>query len=81
VQLFGEAKPHPKGQRRNIFGRDDELKVAPKGVGKDHRYRIFMCQELSQQLTNFNNRDIDLLKCRSFAVVHQFVLLSLIFIC
>ncbi|THG92901.1 hypothetical protein EW145_g8541 [Phellinidium pouzarii] len=30
VELFGEAKPHPKGQHRNIFGMDDELKVAPK---------------------------------------------------
>lgn len=37
VKLFGEPKPHPKGQRRNIFGMEDELKVAPKGVGKDHK--------------------------------------------
>ncbi|KAF8323916.1 hypothetical protein DL93DRAFT_2049162, partial [Clavulina sp. PMI_390] len=53
VKLFGEAKPHPKGQRRNVFGNDDQLKVAPKGVSKDHP-------------------DIDLLKLRSVAVVHQF---------
>lgn len=53
VKLFGEAKPHPKGETQNIFGREDELKVAPKGVGKDHK-------------------DIDLLKCRSFAVLHRF---------
>lgn len=53
VKLFGEGKPHPKGARRNIFGMDDELKVAPKGVAKDHP-------------------DIDLLKCRSFAVVCRF---------
>ncbi|KAH8112890.1 hypothetical protein DFH11DRAFT_1604461 [Phellopilus nigrolimitatus] len=53
VELFGEPKPHPKGQRRSIFGMDDELKVAPKGVDKNHK-------------------DIDLLKCRTFAVVHRF---------
>lgn len=34
--LFGEAKPHPQGERRNVFGREDELKVAPKGVDKNH---------------------------------------------
>jgi hypothetical protein len=36
-QFFGEAKPHPKGERQNIFGREDELKTAPKGVPKDHQ--------------------------------------------
>ena len=51
VKLFGPAKP-AKGKRQNVFGHDDALKVAPKGVGKDHR-------------------DIDLLKLRSAAVVHQ----------
>ncbi|KAH9903292.1 hypothetical protein C8Q73DRAFT_674059 [Cubamyces lactineus] len=51
--LFGPAKPHPKGIRQNVFGFEDELKVAPKGVDKNHK-------------------DIDLLKCRSFAVVHKF---------
>ncbi|EIN14629.1 hypothetical protein PUNSTDRAFT_96615 [Punctularia strigosozonata HHB-11173 SS5] len=54
VQYFGEPKPHPQGERRNIFGMDDELKVAPKGIAKDHP-------------------DIDLLKCRSFAVIHKFL--------
>ncbi|KAF5325250.1 hypothetical protein D9619_010124 [Psilocybe cf. subviscida] len=53
VKFFGEPKPHPKGERRSIFGMEDELKVAPKGVSKD-------------------DKDIDLLKCRSFAVVHKF---------
>ncbi|KAH8102103.1 hypothetical protein BXZ70DRAFT_930303 [Cristinia sonorae] len=53
VELFGEAKPHPKGLRQNIFGGDDELKTAPKGVDKTHP-------------------EIDLLKCRSMAVVHHF---------
>ncbi|KAI0767524.1 hypothetical protein C8Q74DRAFT_1334899 [Fomes fomentarius] len=51
--LFGPARPHPKGARQNIFGMEDELKVAPKGVDKTHK-------------------DIDLLKCRSFAVVYRF---------
>ncbi|KAG7093334.1 hypothetical protein E1B28_007014 [Marasmius oreades] len=54
VKIFGEAKPQSKGERSNIFGAEDELKVAPKGVVKDHK-------------------DIDLLKCRSFAVVHRFL--------
>jgi hypothetical protein len=34
--LFGEAKPHPQRERRNVFGGEDELKVAPKGVDKHH---------------------------------------------
>ncbi|KAF7292787.1 hypothetical protein MIND_01177400 [Mycena indigotica] len=50
VKRFGKAEA---GARRNIFGREDELKVAPKGVEKTHP-------------------DIDLLKCRSFAVSHEF---------
>ncbi|KAJ7507353.1 hypothetical protein B0H11DRAFT_1971354 [Mycena galericulata] len=33
VKYFGEPKA---GARRNIFGREDELKVAPKGISKDH---------------------------------------------
>ncbi|KAI0791466.1 hypothetical protein BC629DRAFT_1509731 [Irpex lacteus] len=53
VGLFGEAKRHPKGERQNVWGMGDELKVAPKGVDKNHP-------------------DIDLLKLRSFAVVHKF---------
>lgn len=36
VQLFGEAK-HKKGERSNVFGHEDMLKVAPKGVAKDHK--------------------------------------------
>lgn len=55
VKNFGPPEPLPKGKggRQNIFGRDDELKTAPKGIAKDHK-------------------EIDLLKCRSFVVVHQF---------
>ncbi|VDB86390.1 unnamed protein product [Peniophora sp. CBMAI 1063] len=50
IDMFGQPKP---GKRSSIFGREDELKNAPKGVAKDHK-------------------DIDLLKCRTFAVVHKF---------
>lgn len=55
--MFGPAKPHKDGKninskRQNVFGHEDALKVAPKGVDKDHK-------------------DIDLLKLRSVAVVHQ----------
>ncbi|KAI0942836.1 hypothetical protein AcW1_002611 [Taiwanofungus camphoratus] len=54
VKFFGKPKPHPKGERQSIFGMEDELKTAPKGVEKTHK-------------------DIDLLKCRSFCVVHRFM--------
>ncbi|KAF8153363.1 hypothetical protein B0H34DRAFT_723244 [Crassisporium funariophilum] len=37
VNLFGKAKPHPKGERQNVFGQEDELKVSPKGIDKDHK--------------------------------------------
>ncbi|KAI9569596.1 hypothetical protein HD554DRAFT_2204369 [Boletus coccyginus] len=53
VAHFGEPRPHPKGKRQNIFGAEDELKTAPKGVDKNHE-------------------DIDLLKCRSLAVLRRF---------
>lgn len=53
VKYFGEPHPRKDGGRQSVFGMEDELKVAPKGVNKGHR-------------------DIDLLKCRSFAVVHRF---------
>ncbi|KAF9462235.1 hypothetical protein BDZ94DRAFT_1298705 [Collybia nuda] len=53
VRFFGEPRPRKDGGRQNVFGMEDELKVAPKGVDKGHK-------------------DIDLLKCRSFAVVHKF---------
>ncbi|KAH7888754.1 hypothetical protein F5I97DRAFT_1803163 [Phlebopus sp. FC_14] len=53
VRHFGEPRPHPHGERQSIFGREDELKTAPKGIDKNHP-------------------DIDLLKCRSFAVSRTF---------
>jgi hypothetical protein len=34
--FFGAPRPAPDGERQSIFGRDDELKNAPKGVAKDH---------------------------------------------
>ena len=37
VAHFGEPAPHPKGARRSIFGMEDELKVAPKGIDKTHK--------------------------------------------
>lgn len=40
VGLFGEPKPHPKGERQSIFGREDELKTAPKGVDKNHKFVV-----------------------------------------
>ncbi|KAG8213879.1 hypothetical protein J3R82DRAFT_10623 [Butyriboletus roseoflavus] len=53
VAEFGEPRPHPKGNRQNVFGAEGELKTAPKGVDKNHK-------------------DIDLLKCRSLAVLRRF---------
>jgi uncharacterized protein (TIGR02453 family) len=55
VRLFGQPRA-VKGKRVNVFGGEDQLKVAPKGVDKGHK-------------------DIDLLKLRSVAVVHKWVVL------
>lgn len=35
--FFGPAQPHLSGGRQNIFGGEDELRVAPKGVDKTHK--------------------------------------------
>jgi uncharacterized protein (DUF2461 family) len=37
VKVFGEAKPKKGGGRQNVFGHDDALKVAPKGIDKGHK--------------------------------------------
>jgi len=37
VKYFGKPEPNPHGGHQNIFGMDDELKTAPKGVDKDHK--------------------------------------------
>ncbi len=60
-----------------MFGFEDELKVAPKGVDKTHK-----CVPVPPPLRAERShsgltlpgicRDIDLLKCRSFAVVHTY---------
>ena len=36
VRYFGEPKPNARDGRSSIFGREDELKNAPKGIAKDH---------------------------------------------
>jgi uncharacterized protein (DUF2461 family) len=38
VKNFGPPKPLSKKGRQNIFGREDELKTAPKGINKDHKW-------------------------------------------
>ncbi|KAF8872469.1 hypothetical protein BD779DRAFT_1572821 [Infundibulicybe gibba] len=37
VKHFGEPEPHPDRIRRSVFGQEDELKVAPKGIDKTHK--------------------------------------------
>jgi hypothetical protein len=61
--LFGPPKPRKDGGRQNIFGMEDELKVAPKIAGMD-----------SKQVKE--HREIALLKCRSFAVSKRWVDIS-----
>lgn len=70
---FGEPRPHPKGERQNVFGAEDELKTAPKGVAKNHKYAFIDSLPLITYLY-LNLRDIDLLKCRSLAVLQRYVL-------
>lgn len=36
VKYFGKPEPHSEGKKQSIFGGEDQLKVAPKGVDKDH---------------------------------------------
>ncbi|KAG6906728.1 hypothetical protein DXG01_012418 [Tephrocybe rancida] len=38
VEFFGEPRPAKDGARQSVFGMDDELKVAPKGVDKTHSF-------------------------------------------
>jgi len=37
VEMFGKAEPKKGGGRQNVFGHDDALKVAPKGIDKGHK--------------------------------------------
>ncbi|KAG0701124.1 hypothetical protein DFH29DRAFT_806714, partial [Suillus ampliporus] len=34
---FGAPRPHLRGERQSVFRREDELKVAPKGVHQNHK--------------------------------------------
>ena len=69
VKLYGKPEHGPQNkQRQNIFGREDELKVAPKGIDKNHKYVI---EDLHLCSSDVDHRDIELLKCRSFAVSHM----------
>jgi hypothetical protein len=52
VEHFGEPKPHPKGSRRSIFGHEDELKVAPKGVEKNHKCGLPLPERFLVDKTN-----------------------------
>ena len=75
--FFGPAQPHPSGGRQNIFGGEDELRVAPKGVDKTHKCVSTVDFPYSKiVLLMFDGRDIDILKCRSFAVVYRYVMVS-----
>ncbi|KAG2339984.1 hypothetical protein BDR05DRAFT_938291 [Suillus weaverae] len=45
---FGPPRPHPHGDRQNVFGHEDELKVAPKGVDKNHKdIALLKCRSLA----------------------------------
>ncbi|KAF9227415.1 hypothetical protein BS17DRAFT_775443 [Gyrodon lividus] len=52
VSHFGEPRPHPKGKRQNVFGAEDELKTAPKGVEKNHKdIDLLKCRSLAVSRT------------------------------
>ncbi|OAX35367.1 hypothetical protein K503DRAFT_773569 [Rhizopogon vinicolor AM-OR11-026] len=45
---FGPPRPHPRGERQSVFGHEDELKVAPKGVDKNHKdIALLKCRSLA----------------------------------
>ncbi|KIK43734.1 hypothetical protein CY34DRAFT_11511 [Suillus luteus UH-Slu-Lm8-n1] len=45
---FGPPRPHPQGDRQSVFGHEDELKVAPKGVDKNHKdIALLKCRSLA----------------------------------
>jgi uncharacterized protein (TIGR02453 family) len=45
---FGPPRPHPDGDRQSVFGHEDELKVAPKGVDKNHKdIALLKCRSLA----------------------------------
>lgn len=52
VTNFGEPRPHPEGKRRSVFGREDELKTAPKGIDKHHKdIDLLKCRSLAVSRT------------------------------
>ncbi|KIM64983.1 hypothetical protein SCLCIDRAFT_63538, partial [Scleroderma citrinum Foug A] len=52
VANFGEPRPHPKGKRQSVFGHEDELKTAPKGVNKSHSdIDLLKCRSLAVSRT------------------------------
>ncbi|KAG2111737.1 hypothetical protein DEU56DRAFT_935866 [Suillus clintonianus] len=45
---FGPPHPHPHGERQSVFGHEDQLKVAPKGVDKNHKdIALLKCRSLA----------------------------------
>jgi uncharacterized protein (TIGR02453 family) len=45
---FGPPRPHSHGDRQSVFGHEDELKVAPKGVDKNHKdIALLKCRSLA----------------------------------
>lgn len=52
VANFGEPRPHPDGKRQSVFGHEDELKTAPKGVNKHHKdIDLLKCRSLAVSRT------------------------------
>ncbi|KAI6002715.1 hypothetical protein EDD15DRAFT_2360651 [Pisolithus albus] len=52
VSNFGEPRPHPEGKRRSVFGHEDELKTAPKGIDKHHKdIDLLKCRSLAVSRT------------------------------
>lgn len=52
VTNFGEPRPHPEGKRRSVFGHEDELKTAPKGIDKHHKdIDLLKCRSLAVSRT------------------------------
>ena len=68
--LFGPATPHPDGGRQNIFGAEDELRVAPKGVDKTHKYDsvVVICMGLVDNRTDVEQKghrhtEVSIVRC------------------
>ncbi|KAL4078470.1 hypothetical protein V8B97DRAFT_1937562 [Scleroderma yunnanense] len=52
VANFGEPHPHPDGKRQSVFGHEDELRTAPKGVNKSHvDIDLLKCRSLAVSRT------------------------------